>query len=257
MPFSLIRCDRSLKVKKSSTNIIMKILAIVRTYIKQIPQLLILLPSIHLAANNSRIYLTTFVLNTGLLSDNPAIQNATMAITQVLSELGMHPQIELKSWVYESKKSYGYVASDVQLKLHIRRPERGKYILFCNGDTYYTPDFFQEVLPFMKTGVDLIATSFVPSRRHAKVNSWVIRCRFKHGSVDLNGLLFRTQAVREMNVSFSKLSNPCYVKHWKARGCRGPEKRPYWIADWGMAVQMIESGATKICAGNRPLYVQN
>lgn len=113
-------------------------------------------------------------------------------------------------------------------------------------------------------------------------------CRFVHGGVDLNGVLFRTETLRALNASFSALHTPCTTEHMsecqvfssvsvaqvfgfadehpygsvedlgRACRCRVVDNTPYWCADWGLVWQVIQGGGQPRCLeSNRPMFLQN
>ena len=68
-------------------------------------------------------------------------------------------------------------------------------------------------------------------------------------------MLFRVEALAAANASFGRLRTPCGTEEDKVRRrCSDVDSRPYWVADWGMAWQLIRRGVRPVCvAADRAL----
>jgi hypothetical protein len=233
----------------------------VRTYIAQNVQVIGTIGSIYGAAEyaGSWLRLTVAVLNTGQDGDtgHSAI-NATissLAATLAAAHTRTRGTIMLQPALHEAVGTYGYMSSDAELSRIMQMSDPPDYILFANGDTLYAQEMFQEAKSQLLRGVGIVGMDWQPTIRHKK--SGVIKqCNFVQGGVDLNGMLFRVDTLHAAKASFGALPTPCPEKG--ARRCRAADGRPYWVADWGLAWQVIEYGGSAVCLSSpRPQFLQN
>ena len=258
-----------------------------RTYTAQNLQVIGTIGSLYGAAQHagSWLTLTVAVLNTGQDGKlGHAAINATIAALQAtLAAANAHTlgSLSLRPSVHESVETYGYVSSDVELSRVMRMSVRPDYILFANGDTLYAQEIFSEAKPHMMRGVGIIGMNWQPTTRHLSSGETKY-CAFEQSLVDLNGLLFRVHSIRAAKASFAAMHTPCPSElasppskprsggfmsmppEARPRRCRNADDRPYWVADWGLAWQVIEHGATHGHGGStyclktpRPQFLQN
>jgi hypothetical protein len=246
---------------------------VIRTYEKQVVQLGASVFSILAAAEGLNwLELSIAVLSTGSSEKGAALVTQTVSlIQQSVPQWPNAPraQIELVPWSPDASLHWGYTASDVELARVLSNDTLPDYVLFCNGDTLYANEIFHEARFEMWGATDVIGMNWMPtvrhmgeSLRHIGEQSPQKFCRFQHGGVDLNGLLFRTEVLRRTGAAFHKMHTPCAALLPGGRGmpngCVAIDTRPYWVADWGLVYQVLSQNATKEClAGTRSLYLQN
>lgn len=244
-----------------------------RTYEKQAVQLGASVFSILAAAEGLNwLQLSIAVLSTGSSERGAAL--VTQAVSLLRQSLLHWPnapraRIELVPWSPDASKHWGYTASDAELERVLNNSTLPDYLLFCNGDTLYANEVFHEARFEMWGATDVIGMNWMPTVRHMGESLSHISeqspqkfCSFRHGGVDLNGLLFRTEVLRRTGAAFHKLHTPCAGLLPGGRGmpngCGAIDPRPYWVADWGLVYQVLSQNATKAClAGTRTLFLQN
>jgi hypothetical protein len=210
------------------------------------------------------------VVNTG--NDRKKNERLAKAMRMAARALAVAADIEvnvdIRPWVLESADTFGYKSSDIELKrvVGLNKTGRPDYVLFCNGDTYYSENVFLAVRPKMEEEVSLIGVNWVQSPRHngSTDNStakFAKTCVFEHGGVDLNGVFLRVEDLRTSGATFATRHTPCpvYDEIHIQRGCRANDTRPFFVADWGIFSLLIESGGNTACVDEKiaPMFLQN
>ena len=233
----------------------------VRTYTAQNIQVIGTIGSIYGAARHagSWLILTAAVLNTGQDGDTGHsainVTISSLATTLAAAHARTSGTITLRPTLHEAMDTYGYVSSDAELSRVMKMSDRPDYILFANGDTLYAQEIFQEAKLQLFGGAGIIGMDWQPTVRHKKSGE-IKQCNFVHGGVDLNGMLFRVDTLRAAKASFGAMPTPCPQKG--PRRCKAADGRPYWVADWGLAWQVIEYGGSAVCLSTpRPQFLQN
>ena len=121
--------------------------------------------------------------------------------------------------------------------------ERPDYVIICNGETIYTEDIFDGAQWYIKMKMGMIGMNFLTSDRHKGLDlpvTAVKECAYKHGGVDLNGVIMSIQALIDSRASVAALHTPCGTIEslTDGRGCNAVDPRPYFVADWGLFSQV-------------------
>lgn len=241
---------------------------VIRTYDKQVVNIVSCLGSMFAAAQGRFhwLRLSISILNTGNSGSThyllvETVEGAANILNKYL-ETKIH--VETRPWVREDSSTYGYVASDMELyRLQtLDQNERPDFVIFCNGDTVYTEDFFDSAQWYIEKKIGMIGLNFLPSDRHRGLDlpvTTVKECAFEHGGVDLNGVIINMQALIDSRASFAALHTPCGTVDSLSNGsgCNAVDARPYFVADWGLFSQLKSNGVSFVCLHSRPLYVQN
>eukprot|EP00518_Triparma_eleuthera_P021096 CAMPEP_0197565888 /NCGR_PEP_ID=MMETSP1320-20131121/32954_1 /TAXON_ID=91990 /ORGANISM="Bolidomonas sp., Strain RCC2347" /LENGTH=216 /DNA_ID=CAMNT_0043127915 /DNA_START=137 /DNA_END=783 /DNA_ORIENTATION=- len=215
-----------------------------RTYDKQLLNIIGSLSSIVAAAEDRADWLdlSIVVLNTG--EESETHDELAVLVKQVTATLhgasNRRIKIELRPWVLDLDRTYGYKASDLELQVtkEAHAQHRPDYVLFCNGDTYYAEETFDSARYYLEAGIDMVGMNWLPTHRHADYEihgGATKRCSFIHGGVDLNGVFLSLEAIQRADASFSALHTPCAKPgdSMTKAGCRAVDTRPYFAADWG------------------------
>ena len=242
---------------------------VLRTYHKSLTSTLGTLSSLVASAEDEDwLKLSIAILDTGTFEEVhkfPLEEPLSAMIRALHLSASKAVDVRVPKPIFESTSTYGYLSADAELARVLSSRSPPDYLVFCNGDTYYARDFFATVRQELHHHISVVGVSWLPSATHQNLDPslqrdrYLKKCLFKHGNIDLNGVLLHVQALIQADASFSNKPTPCDTKsRMHTNGCSCVDERPYFVADWGLISQLtIDHNMSSTCVSSRPLYIQN
>jgi hypothetical protein len=194
---------------------------VTRIYWAQIPYFPVLaLALYHTGLGNIRIY----VVNTDYRTDIPELEQTIKFINDIVLHKDFVTFLDLDEPPME--EDFGYGMTDRALtylyKQHENSPSKCQYVTVTNGDNFYSRSFAKQILPYMKTGKDIIAWGFLSHHYKPQYQEFIDKKRktvpqvmddgtekcatteLRNTVVDLGAVTYRLSFLYEYNLYFAR-----------------------------------------------------
>lgn len=194
---------------------------VTRIYQSQISYLPVLAFALyHTGLGNIRIYL----INTDNRTDIHRVHQTIQFINDLILRKDFVTYLDLGE--VPTKKDFGYEMTDRALrylyKQFIHSPLLCQYVMFTNGDNFYSRNFARKLLPHMETQKDVITWSFIShhhkiqyqeridhnkSRDQQIIDDGTEKCTpaiLRIGATDLGAVAYRLAFLQKHNLTFSR-----------------------------------------------------